>query len=119
MGHDKVRKCKIVFEANKIKTASKCIFRNENCMTDDDGPERHTRCRFPFKFNGSYSRGLDFLLSFEIIFVRGRPAKFTTRSRGLKNETGCTKKASYSIKCLFSLKDCYQRKTGPRNTEKC
>ena len=28
------------------------VTRNADCFTDNFGPERHARCRFPFKFNG-------------------------------------------------------------------
>ncbi len=28
------------------------LTRNEECFTDNFGPERHARCRFPFIFNG-------------------------------------------------------------------
>ena len=44
-----------------------------DCLTDDEGPERHTKCRFPFKYNGNLeifwltfrSRGL-YTISFQV-----------------------------------------------------
>ena len=35
------------------------LTRNEDCFTDNFGPERHARCRFPFKYKGVKFRASD------------------------------------------------------------